>query len=574
MWLCGQDRQTSRWLGWVVGVWIGFTITAAAKVLIQPTSHTVYPVFAEAARNWWQDRSLYQPCPDRDLYRYSPTFAVLMTPFAVWPHWLGGLVWLASNVVILLAVLDRSAGEIFPGIDSPERKALWLALTWVGSARSLWSGQSNSLILVMALLAMLALRRQRWWLASLLLAGGGFIKVWPWALALLAAACWPRQLIHRLAIGVLFWAAIPFLTKPPETVLWQYGQWFQMLQSTHTHRWGGYRDAWTIWELIQFPVPRDLYELLQCETALAVLAWCLWQRQQVTSQPREKTDCSSWSKGPALPPPMPSAAAKRPVDPLISSSLSPSPAPGVGRKISSLHSAEIPQQPLRPESGSQNPFVQEGQGAAQPSQLTSHPLPSPLPAEQLPAPCIGAQNLPKEECLGKPQDDPDRFLSGGAESSFFQDTERFGGASELVGPEAVFSGGGSEGFRRNSPEGFGRLAVALLGAWSAWQLLFGPGTERLTYNLIAPVAAWAVLASWQSGRYRPLAVAAWILISMFSMGAFERLLLPLTAWARALLPLGVVVFVIWLVLHETAPGPISRKSFVNGPVGAEQPQTK
>ncbi len=429
-------KRKPSWQQWAVGVWVGFTVAAAVKVLVQPTAHTVYPVFAEGARNWWQDISLYEPTPDLDLFRYSPTFAVLMTPFGLLPDWLGGVLWVGLNVGMLFFVLHWAAGEVFPGLDHPEREAIWLILTLAGSARSLWAGQSNSLILAGAIGAMLAIRRGWWWTAALLLTGGGFIKVWPWALALLAGACWPRRLGLRILVSIVFWSAIPFLTRPPETVLWQYGEWFRMLHSTEIYRWGGYRDAWTIWELIRFPVPKDVYELVQCETALAVLAWCLWQRRQIRPETAEGNPSS-----------------------------------------------------VQPDFHSDEQFA----------------------AERL-ALCA--------------QSSSQRFLSGG-----------------------------------DSAEGLDRMAMSLLGAWASWQLLFGPGTERLTYILIAPMSSWAVLASFQSGRYRVWAVGAWGLITLFSMGAFERLVLKITPWGTALLPLGAAVFAGWLVLHETLPGPILRNIF-------------
>lgn len=428
--LSGRDGASR--MRWVVAVWIGFTVAAVIKVLVQPTVHTVYPVFAEAAKNWWQDVSLYLPSPERDLFRYSPTFAVLMSPFGLLPDRLGGVLWLVANVALLLAVLHWAAGEVFPGLDQPDREAIWLGLTLVGSARSLWAGQSNSLVLATAIGAMLAIGRGRWWIAAGLLTGGGFIKVWPWALALLAGACWPRQLVLRMLVMTGLWAAVPFLTRAPETVLWQYQQWGEMLNTTQMYRWGGYRDAWTLWEWIQFPVSRDLYELVQCESALAVLAWCLWQRWHLRSAtPAMKTT-----------------------------------------RFHSRFSAEEDRWRV-------------GTGG----------LPANLPAEE---PAAG----------------------------------------------------------ESSASGFARMATSLLSAWAAWQLLFGPASERLTYIVIAPMVSWAVLESFRSGRYRALALMAWILISLFSMGAFERLVLKIIPWAPALLPLGVGVFVLWMVLHETAPGPI------------------
>ena len=502
-----QERQRSVRMRWVLGVWIGFTVAAGIKVLVQPTAHTVYPVFAEGARNWWQDRCLYEPSPDRDLYRYSPTFAVLMTPFALWPDCLGGLFWQVGNILLLWVVLDRTAGEIFPGIDTPERKAVWLLLTLAGSTRGLWAGQSNSLVLVLAIVALWAIGRRRWWLAAVLLAGGGFIKVWPWALALLAAACWPRQLMFRLGVAVLVWAAIPFLTRPPETVLWQYQEWFQMLHTTQIYRWGGYRDAWTIWELIRSPVPRETYELVQSETALAVLAWCLWQRQQLWPElgdrnisvgPREFTS----ETGPE---------AHRTAD-----------APATAGLTAGSAEAAISDSPSALSTGDPGGAKRLFQNAV------FYPETSPIGGSET------TKNPNKTGILVNPKE-----LQTGQGR-----------------PPATHFGRASKG---DSGGRFGRLAVDILGAWSAWQLLFGPGSERLTYSLIAPMSAWAVLASWRSGRYRAWAMIGWILITLFSMGAFERLVLRLTPWGRALLPLGVAVFAVWVILHETAPGPLWRK---------------
>ncbi len=95
--------------------------------------------------------------------------------------------------------------------------------------------------------------------------------------------------------------------------------------------------------------------------------------------------------------------------------------------------------------------------------------------------------------------------------------------------------------------------------WVAWQLVFGPGTERLTYFIIAPLTTWAVLASWQERRLRALSLAAWLITSLLGTGGVERVLLPYWSLAPAILPLGVVLFVVWLIVRETswATAPVS-----------------
>ena len=49
-----------------------------------------------------------------------------------------------------------------------------------------------------------------------------------------------------------------------------------------------------------------------------------------------------------------------------------------------------------------------------------------------------------------------------------------------------------------------RLVLFVLASWTAWQLIFGPGTERNTFALIAPLTGWAVVAAFRSRQ------AAWL----------------------------------------------------------------
>ena len=83
--------------------------------------------------------------------------------------------------------------------------------------------------------------------------------------------------------------------------------------------------------------------------------------------------------------------------------------------------------------------------------------------------------------------------------------------------------------------------------------VFGPGTERLTYGLIAPFSTWALLRSYGERRYRLLTTLAWLMTGLLGTGWVGRKLVPIpTAWPL-ILPLGVVVFLIWLAVRETGP---------------------
>ena len=97
-----------------------------------------------------------------------------------------------------------------------------------------------------------------------------------------------------------------------------------------------------------------------------------------------------------------------------------------------------------------------------------------------------------------------------------------------------------------------RLLTLIFATWAAWQLLFGPATEQLTYGIIAPAAAWAVLVSFAEKKARWLTLAAWTLLALMPSGDIERAVLRVFPAGKILLPFGVVLFVVWLAWHEHA----------------------
>jgi hypothetical protein len=278
-------------------------------------------------------------------------------------------------------------------------EGVFLSLSLAGSIVGIWSGQSNALMLAMILLGLAAIVRRHWWQAAWWLAAPVFIKLWPAALASILALFWPRRLAGRLAAACAAMALLPFLTRPPGTVLWQYHQWYLALTGPFQGRWSGYRDAWTIWEQAASwlrvgadAAPyREAYTAAQLLTAAAVLVWCLRQRRREPS---------------------------------------------------------------------------------------------------------------------------------------------------------------------NS-----RLLMAVFSMWAAWQLLFGPATEQLTYGLTAPAAAWAVTTSFAEKRGRVWTLAAWGLTAMMPSGDIEQTVVRALPGGMAILPLGVAMLAGWLVWHESdrgSPQPPSR----------------
>ena len=122
-------------------LWFALGVACGIKALVSPEMHTVYTAFSGATHDWWSNQSLYF----QRAYYYSPTFAVLLTPLAIWSNAIGGMLWIAASVTLLWLGLRRFYRDVLPSHSWPaasEGKFLLIAL--VGSVRSLWSAQSNA----------------------------------------------------------------------------------------------------------------------------------------------------------------------------------------------------------------------------------------------------------------------------------------------------------------------------------------------------------------------------------------------------------------------------------------------
>jgi hypothetical protein len=168
-------------------------------------------------------RDLYAayPAEHADLFKYSPTVALLFAPFAVTPFGVALLAWNLLNVVPLYHTLYLALPA--------EQRGTALALTGIGLVTTVDGTQSNGLVAALIIYAFVALERRRWTSAAFTIALGTLVKLFPLA----AAACVvPRRALRRMAPVALVVAAalvlLPLVVVSPAVLADEYRWWYAM----------------------------------------------------------------------------------------------------------------------------------------------------------------------------------------------------------------------------------------------------------------------------------------------------------------------------------------------------------
>jgi hypothetical protein len=228
--MCTMISRQKLTITLAIASWSTVAIVLGGHAHYYPLPHTVYNIYSEAAHRWWAGRDLY--LRGVDFYRYSPLFAIALTPFAYLPdHW-GCPLWKIANltfyVLALASFLRRCA---WPDLSATEKASFFL-LVLLGSLHSLYIGQANVLMLGMLLLSLAAAGEGKWNQAAIGVALATLIKGYPIALALLLAVHYPRRFGLRYVAALLGGLAAPFFFQSPLVVAGQYQSWIHHLRDS------------------------------------------------------------------------------------------------------------------------------------------------------------------------------------------------------------------------------------------------------------------------------------------------------------------------------------------------------
>jgi len=273
-----------NWITVALSIWGGLMAGVAIYGALHPDSHTVYNIYAPSSRNLWAGRDLYAPiikhwqeagvpAATTDYFRYSPLFAIFLTPFAVLPDFLGNPMWKLFNCGGFLFGIWSAGRWLFPIRMSPTQMALLFLLVLPTAMTSIYNGQANLLMVGALLLGATAAASDRWNAAAVWLAAATLIKGYPLAFALLMGTLFPKRFLLRFTVALGLGLLLPFLAQWPCVVLAQYASWLDHIRDSTGLMRERLRSIANVFQILSSPLSSQTYAWTEMMAGGVVLGW-------------------------------------------------------------------------------------------------------------------------------------------------------------------------------------------------------------------------------------------------------------------------------------------------------------
>ncbi len=99
--------------------------------------------------------------------------------------------------------------------------------------------------------------------------------------------------------------------------------------------------------------------------------------------------------------------------------------------------------------------------------------------------------------------------------------------------------------------GEGQKLFLVLSLWVCWQLQLGPGTERMTFSIFAPIIAYALIVYRDDRWY--LLLTSFLLLAVFTHGSLERLIGTFLPGAELMIVLSATTYFAWAAFQLLDP---------------------
>jgi hypothetical protein len=271
-----SPERTSR-IRRFVFVWAAGVLGLAIYGFLSPWSHSVYMIYVTASRDWWLRTAIYAVPPHNvvgEPYRYSPLFAIAISPCALLSDGLGNALWRIGICTIYAFGLRAWCQKALPVLLSHACIGSIFLLVLPLSMHSMYNAQANVVVIGAILFALASATTENWNSAAIWLAAATLIKGYPIVVAMLLGAFWVRQFLPRYCVALLSGLAIPFLTAEPSYVWSQYADWFGHLALSNGLQQERIRSLDHLFVLYASPFAPRIWLSLQAAAGLAVLLLC------------------------------------------------------------------------------------------------------------------------------------------------------------------------------------------------------------------------------------------------------------------------------------------------------------
>ena len=218
------------------------------------THYNNYVIFKQSFIHLAENKNLYDFYlhEHADLYKYSPSFALLMAVFYALPDWVGLFLWNLLNMMVLYLGIKG-----LPKLTWQTKIAILMVL-FFELITATQNTQSNALLAGLIMLAYNQFERGKTRLASLFLIIGIFIKIYS-VVGCLLFLFYPdklKSLAYMLLWSVLIFL-IPLLVVDFSSLLKQYQNWYVLLRQDQSESIG-----MSIYIYTQLFLPSNSYKII------------------------------------------------------------------------------------------------------------------------------------------------------------------------------------------------------------------------------------------------------------------------------------------------------------------------
>ena len=209
---------------------------------LEYTAYNNYLIFKQSFFHLIEGKDLFILYPKEhwDLYKYSPTFSLMMAPLAILPDVVGLFIWnLLNALVLFFGIKKLQLPARFKGIEFSKISMFIILFVGLELMTSLQNEQSNGLLAGLIILAFVFLEKEKIWLGTLCITLTFYIKIFGIvAFALFLVYPQKGKFILSSAVWMIVLGLLPAVFVGFDQLIFLYGSWGRMLGEDHAASYG------------------------------------------------------------------------------------------------------------------------------------------------------------------------------------------------------------------------------------------------------------------------------------------------------------------------------------------------